>query len=214
MFVCVWVLLWVCLFFQMFRAVLRPWQISPTRYVCLLHPLASWPHPLVLEYLHHMCMITFLCVSRSLCACFLQSERSKGVILSSTHASHMSFTFICLSHAICMLSCVVHMFFTCSSHAFTCLSHSKRPIHAIIHFFMTCTFDMPVSLSTVATYPFDDHNAPPFELIRPFCDDMDLWLKEDDRNIAVVHCKAGKVSSLVCMYIMWQSHDSAKEIMS
>ena len=54
-----------------------------------------------------------------------------------------------------------------------------------------------LSLFAVANYPFDDHQAPPFELIRPFCDDMDMWLKEDARNCAVVHCKAGKVRAVV-----------------
>lgn len=67
----------------------------------------------------------------------------------------------------------------------------------------------------VATYAFDDHNAPPFQLIEPFCRDVEEFLGEDERNVVTIHCKAGKgrTGVMITCYLlhskMWNVTDEA-----
>jgi len=54
------------------------------------------------------------------------------------------------------------------------------------------SYDPEKFYKRVECFPFDDHNAPPFEMILHFCQNVAQWLEEDEKNIAVIHCKAGK----------------------
>eukprot|EP01132_Coremiostelium_polycephalum_P001377 gene1377-1740_t len=67
----------------------------------------------------------------------------------------------------------------------------------------------------VGKFPFDDHNAPSFEMIEGFCQDVDEYLKQDSKNIVVIHCKAGKgrTGTMICAYLlycgMWQKTEDS-----
>ncbi|RXI07122.1 hypothetical protein DVH24_026258 [Malus domestica] len=56
-----------------------------------------------------------------------------------------------------------------------------------------------------ASFPFDDHNCPPIELIESFCRSAHSWLKEGIENVVVVHCKAGmaRTGVMICSLLLF-----------
>lgn len=57
----------------------------------------------------------------------------------------------------------------------------------------------------VSYYPFYDHNAPKVSLILECCRDVDQWLKESDKHIVGINCKAGKgrTGLIICCYLLY-----------
>ena len=63
-------------------------------------------------------------------------------------------------------------------------------------------------------FPFQDHEAPPLNLIRPFCEDAKKFLDEDPKNVVAIHCLAGKgrTGTLIsCLLLYMGEFDTAAD---
>ncbi|KAG8384648.1 hypothetical protein BUALT_Bualt04G0139800 [Buddleja alternifolia] len=66
----------------------------------------------------------------------------------------------------------------------------------------------------VERYPFDDNHVPPLSMIKEFCEDVHSWLSSDPKNIAVVHCMAGKgrTGLMVSCYLAYTGMSAEKAL--
>ena len=57
----------------------------------------------------------------------------------------------------------------------------------------------------VALFPFQDHQACPVKLMLEFCIDASIFLLKNEKNVIVVHCKAGKgrTGIMICSYLLF-----------
>ena len=62
-------------------------------------------------------------------------------------------------------------------------------------------------------FPFKDHEAPPLNLIRPFCEDAKKFLDEDEENVIAIHCLAGKgrTGTFICCLLLYMNYFQTAE---
>jgi phosphatidylinositol-3,4,5-trisphosphate 3-phosphatase and dual-specificity protein phosphatase PTEN len=54
-------------------------------------------------------------------------------------------------------------------------------------------------------YTFYDHEAPEWATVIPFCQSVHEWLTKDSKNVAIIHCKAGKgrTGTFIAAYMLY-----------
>ena len=66
-------------------------------------------------------------------------------------------------------------------------------------------YDSSLFGGRASVYPSDDHNPPPFGMLRPFCEEASQWLRGGSERVVAVHCKAGKgrTGVFICALLLY-----------
>eukprot|EP01101_Sappina_pedata_P000875 TRINITY_DN1101_c0_g1_i2.p1 TRINITY_DN1101_c0_g1~~TRINITY_DN1101_c0_g1_i2.p1 ORF type:complete len:250 (+),score=68.04 TRINITY_DN1101_c0_g1_i2:33-752(+) len=85
------------------------------------------------------------------------------------------------------------------------LDHFHKDHYKVYNLCSERGYDPQKFYGRVEVWPFDDHNAPQFEMIEGFCKSVESWTHEHEENIAVIHCKAGKgrTGLMICSVMLY-----------
>ena len=74
-------------------------------------------------------------------------------------------------------------------------------------------YDLDQHFARNFRFGFEDHNACPLALIKPFCDSVGEWLNQNEANVASIHCKAGKgrTGMMIACYLVHSGRCSSAD---
>ncbi|EKX33150.1 hypothetical protein GUITHDRAFT_44334, partial [Guillardia theta CCMP2712] len=73
---------------------------------------------------------------------------------------------------------------------------------------VTGNYNPNMLFNQVQRIPFEDHGPPLMSEMLQFCEEAQVWLQKDPRNVIAIHCKGGKGRSGVMSsaIILWSGH--------
>jgi phosphatidylinositol-3,4,5-trisphosphate 3-phosphatase/dual-specificity protein phosphatase PTEN len=65
----------------------------------------------------------------------------------------------------------------------------------------------------VSDFPWADHHSPPLDTLFRICQDIDIFLKEEDGRVVNIHCLAGKgrTGTVICCYLLYSGRFCSAE---
>jgi len=84
--------------------------------------------------------------------------------------------------------------------------HAKK--YMIFNLALEVPYDFSRFENRVMCFGFNDHCAPPLELLIRAVHAIDDWLNLDPENCAFIHCKAGRgrTGTVIASYLLWSGY--------